>query len=92
MTIKGTFIFSEKYNNWLIFDKEDFDLEILEITGTQKNKVPKNGKKTIVVVSDDGKEYFLSNKQMLESNGKCKFNAYKLYKMESLAACNLKPL
>ena len=92
MTISGTFHLFEKTGHWQILDREDFDLKFLEVTGTQKNKVRGNGKKSTVVVSDQGDEYFLSNKERMESNGKCKFNLYKLREMDSLAACNLKSL
>ena len=92
MTITGAFRLFEKTGHWQILDGEDFDLKFLEVTGKQKNKMSANGKKSTVVVSDQGTEYFLSNKEKMESNGKCKFNVYKLREMDSLAACNLESL
>ena len=91
MTITGKFYLFDKTRHWRILDVNDFDLEFLKITGKQETKKDKNGKKT-VVISDDGKEFFLSNKERLHENGKCTFGVYKLREMDSLAACNLVPV
>ena len=88
--ITGKFKYIESRKNWVLCEGEVVTIVKTRINGLQEPDRSRNSMK--IVTSQHGETYFVSDREILEKDGPCSFELYKMVGKNTYSACNLKKL
>lgn len=86
----GKFKYIESKKNWVLCEDEVVTIVKTRINGIQEPDKTKNSNK--IITSQQGETFFVSDKEVMQRDGPCSFELYKMYGKNSYSACNVRKL
>ena len=89
-TFGGKFKYIESKKNWVLCEDEVVTIVKTRINGIQEPDKTKNSNK--IITSQQGETFFVSDKEVMQRDGPCSFELYKMYGKNCYSACNVRKL